>query len=58
MIGSSLQAARIVGLDPGRKALFTAVVHNQQAADSLQGCRAEECSSLFEYCAYIYCRAV
>ena len=31
-----LQAPRIVGLDPGRKALFTAVVHSQQAADSLQ----------------------
>lgn len=32
-----VQPARIVGLDPGRKALFTAVVHSQQAADSLQG---------------------
>ena len=31
-----VQPARIVGLDPGRKALFTAVVHSQQAADSLQ----------------------
>ncbi|DBA78715.1 TPA: hypothetical protein ACH3X1_008627 [Trebouxia sp. C0004] len=34
-----VQPARIVGLDPGRKALFTAVVHSQQAADSLQGKR-------------------
>ena len=32
-----VQPAHIVGLDYGRKALFTAVVHNQQAADSLQG---------------------
>ena len=32
-----MQPARIVGLDPGRRALFTAVVHSQQAADSLQG---------------------
>ena len=32
-----VQPQRIVGLDPGRKALFTAVVHSQQAADSLQG---------------------
>ncbi|DBA73691.1 TPA: hypothetical protein ACH3X2_009671 [Trebouxia sp. C0005] len=32
-----VQPARIGGLDPGRKALFTAVVHSQQAADSLQG---------------------
>ena len=32
-----VQPARIVGLDPGRKALFTAVVHSQQAADGLQG---------------------
>ena len=32
-----IQPQRIVGLDPGRKALFTAVVHSQQAADSLQG---------------------
>ena len=31
-----IQPQRIVGLDPGRKALFTAVVHSQQAADSLQ----------------------
>ncbi len=31
-----VQPARIVGLDPGRKALFTAVVHSQQAADGLQ----------------------
>ena len=31
-----VQAARIVGLDPGEKALFTAVVQSQQAADSLQ----------------------
>ncbi|DBA94694.1 TPA: hypothetical protein ACH3X1_002255 [Trebouxia sp. C0004] len=34
-----VQPARIVGLDPGRKALFTAVGHNQQAADSLHGKR-------------------
>ena len=27
-----IQPQRIVGLDPGRKALFTAVVHSQQAA--------------------------
>ena len=32
-----VQPARIVGLDPGRKALFTAVVHSQQVADILQG---------------------
>ena len=32
-----MQPARIVGLDPGRRALFTAVVHSQQAANSLQG---------------------
>ncbi|DBA77989.1 TPA: hypothetical protein ACH3X1_009144 [Trebouxia sp. C0004] len=32
-----VQPQRIVGLDPGRKALFTAVVHSQQAADSLRG---------------------
>ena len=34
-----IQPQRIVGLDPGRKALFTAVVHNQQAAESLQAMR-------------------
>ncbi|KAL3147188.1 hypothetical protein ABBQ32_002690 [Trebouxia sp. C0010 RCD-2024] len=34
-----VRPARIVGLDPGRKALFTAVVHSQQAADGLQGGR-------------------
>ena len=34
-----VRPARIVGLDPGRKALFTAVVHSQQAADGLQGVR-------------------
>lgn len=34
-----VQPARIVGLDPGRKALFTAVVHSQQAADGLQAGR-------------------
>ena len=33
------QPARIVGLDPGRKALFTAVIHSQQAAGSLQAAR-------------------
>ena len=36
-----MQPACIVGLDPG-KALFTAVVHSQQAADSLQGERPRE----------------
>ncbi|DBA74950.1 TPA: hypothetical protein ACH3X1_010296 [Trebouxia sp. C0004] len=30
------QAQRIVGLDPGRKSLFTAAIHSQAAADSLQ----------------------
>ena len=30
------QAQRIVGLDPGRKALFTAAVHSQAATDNLQ----------------------
>ncbi|DBA78717.1 TPA: hypothetical protein ACH3X1_008629 [Trebouxia sp. C0004] len=34
-----VQLPRIVGLDPGRKARFTAVVHSQQAADSLHGGR-------------------
>ncbi|DBA77632.1 TPA: hypothetical protein ACH3X1_009431 [Trebouxia sp. C0004] len=34
-----VQPPRIAGLDPGRKALFTAVVHSQQAADSLHGGR-------------------
>ncbi|DBB00970.1 TPA: hypothetical protein ACH3X1_000880 [Trebouxia sp. C0004] len=34
-----VQPPRNVGLDPGRKALFTAVVHSQQAADSLHGGR-------------------
>ena len=32
-----VQPACIVGLDPERQALFTAVVHDQHAADSLQG---------------------
>lgn len=41
-----LQAPRIVGLDPGRKALFTAVVHSQQAADSLQ--RGRPCESKYD----------
>ena len=31
---------RIVGLDPGRKSLFTAAVHSQAAEDSLQGQRS------------------
>ena len=31
-----LHPARIIGLDPGRKALFTADVHSQHAANSLQ----------------------
>ena len=30
------QPPRIVGLDPGRKSLFTAAIHSQSAADSLQ----------------------
>lgn len=30
------QPQRIVGLDPGRKSLFTAAIHSQSAADSLQ----------------------
>ena len=37
-----VRPARIVGLDPGRKALFTAVVHSQQAADGLQGGRPSQ----------------
>ena len=37
-----VQPARIVGLDPGRKALFTAVVHSQQPADGLQAGRTCE----------------
>ncbi|DBA92412.1 TPA: hypothetical protein ACH3X1_015331 [Trebouxia sp. C0004] len=41
-----VQHPRIVGLDPGRKALFTAVVHSQQAADSLHGGRL--CQSKYE----------
>ncbi len=36
-----VQPARILGLDPGRKAL-TAVVHSQQAADGLQAGRSCE----------------
>ena len=42
----------IVGLDPGRKALFTAVVHSQQAANSLQEKRPCEhrCESLSGSC--------
>ena len=34
------QAQRIVGLDPGRKALFTAAIHSQSAADSLKAQRS------------------
>ena len=30
------QIHRVVGLDPGRKSLFTAAIHSQSAADSLQ----------------------
>ncbi|DBB01112.1 TPA: hypothetical protein ACH3X1_001004 [Trebouxia sp. C0004] len=47
-----VQLARIVGLDPGRKALFTAVVHSQQASDSLQGKRPCEhrCDSVSWSC--------
>ena len=30
------QIQRVVGLDPGRKSLFTAAIHSQSAADSLQ----------------------
>ncbi|KAA6418449.1 MAG: hypothetical protein FRX49_11609 [Trebouxia sp. A1-2] len=41
-----LQAPRIVGLDPGRKALFTAVVHSQPAADSLH--RGRPCESKYD----------
>ncbi|KAA6417477.1 MAG: hypothetical protein FRX49_12556 [Trebouxia sp. A1-2] len=39
-------APRIVGLDPGRKALFTAVVHSQPAADSLH--RGRPCESKYD----------
>ncbi|DBA72377.1 TPA: hypothetical protein ACH3X2_010527 [Trebouxia sp. C0005] len=41
-----LQAPRIVGLDPGRKALFTTVVHSQPAADSLH--RGRPCESKYD----------
>lgn len=34
------QPQRIVGLDPGRKALFTAAIHSQSAADSLTAQRS------------------
>ena len=34
------QTHRIVGLDPGRRSLFTAAIHSQPAADSLQAQRA------------------
>ncbi|KAL3151554.1 hypothetical protein ABBQ38_012549 [Trebouxia sp. C0009 RCD-2024] len=34
------QAPRILGLDPGRKALFTAAIHSQSAADSLTAQRS------------------
>ena len=34
------EAQRIVGLDPGRKALFTAIIHSQSAADSLKAQRS------------------
>ena len=40
------QAPRIVGLDPGRKALFTAVVHSQPAADSLH--RGRPCENKYD----------
>ena len=40
------QPQRIVGLDPGRKALFTAVVHSQQAAESLQSAQPTKYDSL------------
>ena len=36
------QTHRIVGLDPGRKSLFTAAIHSQSAADSLQDQRTHE----------------
>ncbi len=36
------QAQRIVGLDPGRKSLFTAAIHSQSASDSLQQQRTFE----------------
>ena len=40
------QPQRVVGVDPGRKALFTAVVHSQQAAESLQS--AHPCEHKYE----------
>ena len=40
------QAPCIVGLDPGRKALFTAVVHSQPAADSLH--RGRPCENKYD----------
>ena len=40
------QAHRIVGLDPGRKALFTTAVHSQQAADSLH--RGRPCETKYD----------
>ena len=36
------QTHRIVGLDPGRKSLFTAAIHSQSAAGSLQDQRTHE----------------
>ena len=36
------QTHRIVGLDPGRKSLFTAAIHSQSAADSLQDQQTHE----------------
>ena len=36
------QPHRIVGLDPGRNSLFTAAIHSQSAADSLQDQRTHE----------------
>ena len=36
------QIHRVVGLDPGRKSLFTAAIHSQSAADSLQEQRSHE----------------
>ena len=41
-----MQPARIVGLDPGRRALFTAVVHSQQV--SIYAAPSAELSSLIQ----------
>ena len=41
-----MQPARIVGLDPGRRALFTAVVHSQQV--SIYAAPSAELNSLLQ----------